>query len=153
MTNTHGLSVLACMGKADGDGRVQGMLVGPNWKEPVAFAGYGELVLRLDEMCSQLPELSLEWEPRFLDSRGETGYRERTRRLRKIFDEKPDPDTLKQAVWFRKMKSFPVEEILEIRVESRIYGSIQGLIRGSVTRNRYIGYRSGLELMRMLSLI
>lgn len=55
--------------------------------------------------------------------------------------------------WKWDVKDFPYRsgEFLEVQVKRRMYGSLQGLVRGKTTGNRYKGFKSALELMRMVS--
>lgn len=54
-----------------------------------------------------------------------------------------------------KPKSLPSgrKGFLEVQVKARMYGSLQGLARGKVTGDRYVGFRSALELIHMVSRI
>ena len=141
------LTVLMCMQRGDKGDIPRGALISTFLKYPVEFVGYGEMVLRLDELCSLIPGLRREWEPRFLNQESEACCRERER----ILQSYGRKETEKQADFGRYPGKIPREAVLEIRVERRLYGSMQGLVRGAVTKNRYVGFRSGLELMRMVS--
>lgn len=107
-------TVLVCIQGRDEYG-IHGMLVSPSKKEPEEFSGLGEMILKLDDLCSQVSGLSWQWDSRSFPS-GSRGF-------------------------------------LEVQVKRRMYGSLQGLARGRVTGNRYVGFKSALELMRMVSRI
>lgn len=142
------LTVLMCMQREPEGDVPRGVLISTWLKYPVEFAGYGEMVLRLDQMCSLIPGLEPEWEPRFLNRESEARYREEEQILQSYCPK----GTGKQADFGLYPGKIPREAVLEIRVERRLYGSLQGLVRGPVTKNCYVGFRSGLELMRMVSM-
>lgn len=117
-----------------GDSGVCGVMISPNRGKPVGFTDAGEMVLKLDELCCQVPGLGREYEPRFLSSKAENRYGKRGR-----------------EVPARYPGTFRAEASLEVRVERRMHGSLQGLVRGRATGNKYVGFRSALELMWMVS--
>lgn len=131
------LTVLMWIQEGDGNG-VCGMMVSPYQEKPVRFADAGEMVLKLDELCSRVPGLDREWELRCLspERAGEEGGKTACA-ARDDFEGYPQRRRRKAS--------------LEVCVKRRMHGSLQGLVRGRVTGNRYIGFRSALELMRMVS--
>ena len=136
-TREGNLTVLVWIQEGDRN-RVCGMMVSPYQKKPVGFADAGEMVLKLDEMCSRVPGLDREWELRCL-SPGTEGEQE---------EKSCYP-------YWNDFEGYPqrnqTKASLEVSVKRRMHGSLQGLVRGKVTGNRYIGFRSALELMRMVS--
>lgn len=107
-------TILICIQGKDEQG-IHGMLVSLCKEEPEVFSGLEEMILKLDDLCSQAPGTFSQWKPKFLPS-GRKGF-------------------------------------LEVQVKGRMYGSLQGLARGKVTGDRYVGFKSALELIRMVSRI
>lgn len=114
------------------------MLISLYQKKAVRFADAGELVLKLDDLCSRVPGLDREWEPRSLSSGTEREQREKS----------GYPDRNDSTGYLEGQR---IKASLEVCVKRRMHGSLQGLVRGKATGNRYIGFRSALELMRMVS--
>ncbi len=103
-------TILVCVQGKDEHG-IYGMLVCPYRREPEEFFGLGEMILKMDDLCSQALGSSFQWNLQALPS-GRRGF-------------------------------------LEVLVRGRMNGSLQGLVRGQVTGDRFVGFKSALELMHI----
>ena len=141
-------SMLVCV-QGLADGRINGMIFNSHLVEPVPFSGVGELVLRIDEICDWLGTPRAAQPPRFLNWEMRRDY-EAACQAR--------PVTVKENLMSRRDAAlFPgaarARDVLSVCVEFRRQASIQGRIRGKLTRGKEVSFRSGLELMRMMSLL
>lgn len=85
-----------------------------------AFQNTGELVLRMEDICNRLDRLE--------DDMGILLDRSR------------------QMPGSRAVRA---KALLAVDVEHRYHSSLQGKIRGSLTGWKYVGFRSGMELMHI----
>lgn len=121
--SAKGVSILVYIHGTDSGG-IYGRLVNFCLKDPVEFAGSGDLVLKLDEICSRLEEMEPSLDD-LLDRHGSLAY----------------PDALQ------------AKTLLTIDVDSRRHFSMQGRVCGRQTEGRLVSYRSALELLRILNKI
>lgn len=109
----------------------------------------GDLVLKLDEMCNWVGMPHATTDPRFLNLETERRYREAS-------SHHPQADrsnltyTMDQIPFKQALKA---REVLIIYVKYRQFSSLQGSIRGKITKGKVVNFRSALELMRMISMI
>ena len=50
-------------------------------------------------------------------------------------------------------QALKAREVLIVYVKYRQFSSLQGSIRGKITKGKVVNFRSALELMRMISMI
>lgn len=118
-------------------------------QDPVLFEGAGDMVLKLDQMCEWIGSPKRTAYPRFLNGEMEERYR---------LSELDSPEVLDQSMIYG-LDSIPFEpalrarEVLVVYVKYRQNASIQGSIRGRLTRGNVVNFRSGLELMRMMEML
>ena len=126
-----------------------GSIINGFLREPVKFHGLGELILRLDEICDWIncprrvsePRFFNEWmKKEFLESQNSHPEAERENCL-------PEMD-LNACI-----RAFSAREVVMVYVGYRQNASLQGFVRGRVTEEQYVSFRSALELMRMFSMI
>lgn len=134
---------------------------------PIEFAGAGQMVLRMEEICEREGRLSAKEAPRFLNEPMERRYRERLERLggqrgyranadiNANIDSNIESNIESDTASFLE-KEFPKEKakvLLVADIRSRENCSMQGTVRGPLTGGKYVYFRSALELMRMIDLI
>lgn len=110
-------------------------------KKPVFFRGTGELVLKLDEIYGE--------------AGGKTGGEPRR------YGGKPDPDVeccaaLDVGSMLEKSKELQArmeggKELLLVHLEGRRNASLQGRVRGRLTKGADLHFASALELLYLLS--
>ena len=107
------------------------------------------MVLKLDEMCNWVGMPHATTDPRFLNLETERRYREAS-------SHHPQADrsnltyTMDQIPFKQALKA---REVLIVYVKYRQFSSLQGSIRGKITKGKVVNFRSALELMRMISMI
>lgn len=120
-----------------------GRIVNYQLSRPVSFIGLDQLILRLDEVCERVGAPKATTDPRFLQNERERQYRE----LRGKPRENPDRIKIAKAV-------FPyvaaAKKVILVHVMFRQNASMQGRIQCSYAGERYVSFRSALELLRML---
>lgn len=136
---------------------IQGTREGEPWgeiyncylREPVLFNGAGDMVLKLDEMCNWVGAPYPTTDYRFLNREMERQYREDSARHPQVsrdnlvysVDRIPFPHALK------------AREVLVVYIKYRQNSSLQGSVRGRITKGEVVSFRSALELMRMVRMI
>ena len=116
---------------------------------PAEFAGVGQLILRMEEICDREGLVLMEEEPRFLNE----GMRRRHYHKRKQQSmEKPASEPL-AFLDDQELHSGKTKVLLVVNVRSRRNHTMQGTVWGPLTKGMYVGFRSALELMRMIDLI
>lgn len=70
----------------------------------------------------------------------------------------PHPEAEKESFLFGidlndYIKTFSAREVVPVYVEYRQNASLQGFVRGKITEEQRVSFRSGLELMRMFSMV
>ena len=113
---------------------IQGTREGEPWgeiyncylREPVLFNGAGDMVLKLDEMCNWVGAPHPTTDNRFLNREMERQYRE---------DSARHPQVSRDNIKYRQNSS------------------LQGSVRGRITKGEVVSFRSALELMRMVRMI
>ncbi len=116
-------------------------------EKPVCFFGIGDLILKLDEMCDLIGTPQSTTEPRFLNKKMANQYELRTRRKIKI-PEKASIQLQNSMVLYSQASR--AKNTLLIKIEFRQNASMQGRVIGKITSQKYICFRSALELMRMI---
>lgn len=114
---------------------------------PVCFYSIGDLILKLDEICNWIGTPQPTTNPRFLNKKMSIQYMCRT------MDENKIPVKAKLKLQANKSLSahaVRARETLMIVIEYRQNASLQGRVIGKVTSNKYVNFRSALELMRMI---
>ena len=110
---------------------VYGDIYNHHFKENIPFDGIGDMVLKIDQMCNWLNIPRATTEQRFLSREMEKQYREF---YSESFEQKVKSDS-------------------EIWVKYRQNASLQGSVRGTLTKGITVHFRSALELMRMISMV
>lgn len=141
-------SMLVCVQGLDED-RISGVILSSHLVEPVPFCGVGELVLRIDEICDWLGTPCAAQPPRFLNWGMRRDYEVACQKR---------PVMVKESLMSRRDAAlFPgtarAKDVLSVCVEFRRHATMQGRVRGKLTRGKDVAFRSGLELMRMMSLL
>ena len=141
-----GAIVLLCIHGVSNEG-VYGELYNTNFKENIVFNGIGDMVLKIDQICSWLNAPQETTEPRFLS-------REMGRRYRESCSNSPEQnkkaDSMGRIDYERVANA---KELLVIDVKYRQNASLQGRVRGKLTKGITVHFRSALELMRMINMI
>lgn len=118
-------------------------------EKPVEFTGTGQLILQMEELCDREGPAPSEEEPRFLNEQMRRRYQEKRK------EQKPcraDSELL-AILNSREWQGGKAKTLLVADIWSRSHYSMQGTVRGPLTGGRYVGFRSALELMRMIDLI
>lgn len=118
-------------------------------KDAVKFEGAGDLVLKLDRICSWLGAPCSKAGPRFLNRDMEKQYQTMAAAPLEIIRDK-QMGGLDQIPFHQALQA---REVLAVYIKFRENSSIQGSIRGRLTGGKIVSFRSGLELMRMLCMI
>lgn len=141
-------TMLVCVQGTE-EGELCGGIYSCYLKDPIWFRGVGDLVLKLDEMCNWVGMPLATTDPRFLNLEMERRYREAS-------SQHPQADrsnltyTMDQIPFKQALKA---REVLIVYVKYRQFSSLQGSIRGKITKGKVVNFRSALELMRMVSMI
>ena len=141
-------TMLVCVQGTE-EGELCGEIYSCYLKDPIWFRGVGDLVLKLDEMCNWVGMPHATTDPRFLNLETERLYREAS-------SHHPQADrsnltyTMDQIPFKQALKA---REVLIVYVKYRQFSSLQGSIRGKITKGKVVNFRSALELMRMISMI
>ncbi|MBE7725010.1 MAG: hypothetical protein E7244_11455 [Enterocloster citroniae] len=138
--------VLLCIHGVSDHG-VYGDIYNRNFKENIPFNGLGDMVLKIDQICSWLNTPRATTEPRFFS-------REMGKRYRENYSDSPEEnwqtDNMGQMDYERVINA---KELLVIWVKYRQNASLQGSVRGKLTQGITVYFRSALELMRMISMV
>lgn len=132
------------------EGALYGEILNCYMEYPVPFKNEGELILRIDEMCDWIGTPHPSTEPRFLNDAMEKEFMEQ----RKLKSNVP----IKAKVRFQDSSSLVSYSVkaratLLITVEYRLHSSLQGRVQGKMTNGKAVGFRSAMELMRMMEAI
>ncbi|MEY8355369.1 hypothetical protein AALB39_18705 [Lachnospiraceae bacterium 54-53] len=114
---------------------------------PVAFYNVGDLVLKLDEICDWIGTPHPSTEPRFLNHEMEKQYRSRMEGKSNV-PVKAKIRLLDSSLLISR--AVKARQTLLVKIEFRQYSSFQGRVQGKLTRGEFVGFRSALELMRMV---
>lgn len=128
---------------------LQGVILNSYLKEPVNFHGLADMMLKLDDICDWIGCPQRAVEPRLLNER----MRQRYEREKGIHPERLNKQQLNENFVEMHMNRLRPKEILHVTVEFRQYATIQGHVRGNLTDQQQVPFRSGLELMRMFERI
>ena len=136
---------------------IQGTREGEPWgeiyncylREPVLFNGAGAMVLKLDEMCNWVGAPYPTTDYRFLNREMERQYREDSAHHPQV-----SRDNLVYSIdripFHHALKA---REVLVVYIKYRQNSSLQGSVRGRITKGEVVSFRSALELMRMVRMI
>lgn len=116
-------------------------------EKPVPFSSLGDLILKMDEMCNWIGTPHPTTEPRFINKQMEKQYNKRMEGKNNI------PMRAKIQLMESSLlitKAVKARETLMVKIEYRQFSSLQGRVLGKMTAGKYIGFRSALELMRMI---
>ena len=114
---------------------VYGDIYNHHFKENIPFDGIGDMVLKIDQMCNWLNIPRATTEQRFL-----------SREM-----EKSDSEISRGGIDYERVAN--AKELLVIWVKYRQNASLQGSVRGTLTKGITVHFRSALELMRMISMV
>lgn len=140
--------MLICIQGKTQDG-ISGDICSYYLKEPVPFKSVGDMVLKMDEICNWLSAPQRTTDPRFMNKGMRRSYEEAAA---------AHPEVIKDKILDRsRLVPFPqaleAKEVLVAIVKYRQNSSMQGSIRGKLTNGVDVGFRSALELMRMVRMI
>ena len=121
--------MLICVQGKGRDG-VYGHICSYYLEDPVPFDGTGDMVLKMDGICDWLGAPQRTTEPRFLNKEMKKRY------------ESAAADHPQKA-----------KEVLIAIVKYRQNSTLQGSIRGRLTKSVDVNFRSALELMRMMQMM
>ncbi|GLC80176.1 hypothetical protein [Lacrimispora brassicae] len=142
----RGSTMLICFhGKKDGN--LYGEILNSYIDRPVWFSGAGDLIFKLDEICDWIGTPQSSTEPRFLNKKMLEQYAYRTKGKSQM------PVKVKIQLQDSKAlssRSILAKETLIVKIEHRQNASMQGRVMGKLTSKEYVGFRSALELMRMI---
>ena len=131
------------------EGGPQGEIYNCYLRDPVLFEGAGDMVLKLDQICDWIGSPKRTAYPRFLSEEMEARYRAAEQ----------DAPEIEERSMIYGLDRIPFQpalrarEVLIVYVKYRQNASIQGSVRGRLTRGKVINFRSGLELMRMMEMV
>ena len=141
-------TVMICI-QGNGEEGPYGELYNCYLKDAVQFSGVGDMVLKLDEICSWVGAPQRTTDPRFLNI-------EMERKYRKASIEHPEVNRNNLVYNVNEIPfegALKAREVLVVYVKYRQYSSMQGSIRGRLTKGEVVSFRSGMELMRMIRMI
>lgn len=126
--------------------RIRGEICSYHLKKTIPFSDIGDMVLKIDEICDWLGTPQRTTNPRFMNSEMEQRYLDASREHSEVVEDKgigrygvtPFPQALKSRA------------VLVVIVRYRQNSSIQGTIKGRLTGDKEVSFRSALELMRMM---
>lgn len=116
-------------------------------EKPVAFFGIGDLILKMDEICNWIGTPHPSTDPRFLNKIMEKQYNKRMEGKNNV-PVKAKIRLLDSSLLLSQ--AVKARETLLVKIDFRQYSSFQGRVQGKLTHGEYIGFRSALELMRMI---
>ena len=118
-------------------------------KEPVQFNGAGDMALKLYEICDWVGAPQSTTDPRCLNTEMEKQYREASSHHPQV-----SRDNLVYSIdQIPFQHAIQARHVLVVYVKYRQNSSIQGSVRGKVTKGEIVNFRSALELMRMIRMI
>ena len=128
---------------------VYGDIYNHHFKENIPFDGIGDMVLKIDQMCNWLNIPRATTEQRFLSREMEKQYREF---YSESFEQKvkSDSEISRGGIDYERVAN--AKELLVIWVKYRQNASLQGSVRGTLTKGITVHFRSALLLMRMISM-
>ena len=141
--------VLLCIHGVSAHG-VYGEIYHHNFKENIPFNGIGDMVLKIDQICNWLNTPRATTEPRFFSREMEKQYRE-------SYSDSPeknvnaDSEVSRGEIDYERVAN--AKELLVIWVKYRQNASLQGSVRGKLTKGVTVHFRSALELMRMIRMV
>ncbi|WP_195612863.1 hypothetical protein [[Clostridium] symbiosum] len=138
--------VLLCIYGVSDHG-VYGDIYNHNFKENIQFYGIGDMVLKIDQICSWLNTPQATTEPRFLCREMEEKYRESC-------SSTPGQNRIAGGIGrIEYERVVNAKELLVVYVKYRQNASLQGSVRGKLTKGITVHFRSALELMRMINMV
>ena len=141
--------ILLCIHGVSDQG-VYGDIYNHNFKENIPFNGIGDMVLKIDQICNWLNTPRATTEPRFFSREMEKQYRE-------SYSDPPEENVNTDSeasggdIDYERVAN--AKELLVIWVKYRQNASLQGSVRGKLTKGITVHFRSALELMRMISMV
>ena len=141
-------TVLVCIQGALDD-RIYGEIYSCHLNDPVIFMDIGDLILKIDEICSWLGVPLRTSTPRFMNKEMERQYRKSRKKIPEIAKER----LLNLNMPIPYTQLVKAKEVLVIYVKYRQDFSMQGSVKGRLTEGRTVNFRSALELMRMMRMI
>lgn len=140
--------ILVCI-HGSGNRGIYGKIVNFYLKEPVAFAGSADLILKMDLICDQLEETGVETDKPFLNCEMKQRFRRKHCGCLNVSAEY----LLNRQSGLTYPEAMQAKELLTVSIDFRRNFSMQGRVRGRLTEGRYVCFRSALELLRMLEMI
>jgi len=131
------------------EGGLYGHILHGSLKAPVPYQGTCDLVLKLDAVSRRFGPAGPAWEYRFLRDglAGKEGLLPAECR-----EEVPEDRRMKSG-WGSEFYHLGTKETLYLQIAGRQNYTLQGRIRGKLTGGNYVCFRSGMELMQLLSTI
>ena len=139
--------VLLCIHGVSAHG-VYGEIYNHNFKENIPFNGIGDMVLKIDQICNWLNTPRATTEPRFFSREMEKQYRESYSPEENV---NADSEVSGGEIDYERVAN--AKELLVIWVKYRQNASLQGSVRGKLTKGITVHFRSALELMRMINMV
>ena len=141
-------TMLVCIQGTE-EGEVCGEIYSCYLKEPIWFSGVGDMVLKLDEMCNWVGAPYPTTDYRFLNREMERQYREDSAHHPQV-----SRDNLVYSIdRIPFQHALKAREVLVVYIKYRQNSSLQGSVRGRITKGEVVSFRSALELMRMVRMI
>ncbi|MCD7992775.1 MAG: hypothetical protein LUK37_13765 [Clostridia bacterium] len=141
-------TVMVCV-QGVGEGGLYGEMYNCYLKDSVRFCGVGDMVLKLDDICEWVGAPQRTTEPRFLNTEMEKKYRI-------AVSQHPEVDRNNLVYSINEIpfqNALKAREVLVVYVKYRQNSSLQGSIRGRLTKGEIVSFRSGMELIRMMQMI
>lgn len=123
-----------------------GEIYSHNFKENIPFHGIGDMVLKIDQICNWLNSPQATTEPRFFSKEMEKQYQD------SCLDSPEQNETIDARKQIAYERVIHAKDVLVIWVKYRQNASLQGSVRGKLTKGTTVHFRSALELMRMVSM-
>lgn len=116
-------------------------------EDSVPFINTGDMILKIDQICDRIGTPHPSTEPRFLNREMEKNYQKRMEG-KSCVQKKGKIQLFESGRMV--MRAVKARETLLVKVEYRQHSCLQGRIQGNLTNGKQVGFRSSLELMRMI---
>ena len=129
----------------------KGRLTAPHFGWETEFGNLGEMICRMDELCDRMEILKRDEPEHFFREEDMRQYQRQIFCGREVFEKTSEAEQEADLQIEPESCGCQASELLQIQLMSRMAHTIQGIVRSSRNGNLPIGFRSGLELMRMIA--
>ena len=142
-------STMAVFLQGKDESGLYGSIVNGYLREAVAFHGVGDLILKLDQICDWLGTPQRVAEPRMLNEKLQKQYLRQAEDYPTVSRDHA-PAGMDMDSYFENLRA---KEVVAVHIEYRQNASLQGRVRGRLTEEKFVAFRSALELMQMFCMI